>query len=406
MHQLFLRATLVLSLLLLSFNLFAQLPTTVFTDSLASQSLGETRQLKIQVPHSPDPDKRFPVVVLLDGESLFDQLKTVQQNYQGGFLPDMVMVSVINGNNRTLNFTPSKVTERNGAPYTEASGGAAAFRSFIKDELLPYLKQNYPASDYRILIGHSYAGLFAIDTLLEDPELFNNYLAIDPSLDWDEQVVVKKAATQLKTLEGKGLFVSIGGVLHMQDPSITLDNVMEDSTDYTAFARANLTFRNLAGGTPGADRFMWNFYEDELHGTIPLQSMIHGLKHLFEWYRIENVTLFNDPATPTATLVKLVEDRAAKLERELGYVEPPFEEELLTMLGYMNTSWGNLQTAKAFFDFGVKYYPNSANSWDSLAEYYEGQAAWQKAYDAQSKAVALDGDDYFTKRLDAIKAKM
>lgn len=394
------------TLFLLSHNLLAQFPKTVFTDSIASAQLGEMRQLKIQVPHHPDHDKRFPVVILLDGESLFDQLITVQDNYEGGFTPPMILVSVINGDNRTLNFTPTKVTERRGAAFNQESGGAAAFRAFLKDELIPYLESDYPASSYRTLIGHSYAGLFALDTLIEDPDLFDNYLAIDPSLDWDNQVVFRKASTQLKTLQHKGIFISLGGVLHMQDASINMDNLMEDKSEYTAFARANVAFRDLLSGTSWADEFRWNYYEDELHGTIPLQSMIHGMKHLFQWYRIEDVLKFNDPKTPTETLVRMVNDRAEKLERHLGYPEPPFEEELFEMLGYMNMDWQNPDTAETFFVMGVQYYPKSPGAWDSLAEFYEGQGDMKKAFDAQNKAVGLSSDNYFKNRLEAIKAKM
>ena len=241
MHQQFLRLVTTLAFVLLAgFQLYAQMPRSVFTDSLQSDHLNEMRQLKIEVPHSPDHSKKFPVVILLDGQSLFDQLRTVQHNYEGGFTPPSILVSVINGRNRTLNFTPTKVSERRGAIFNQESGGAHAFRAFLKEELLPYLEQNYPASSYRTLIGHSYGGLFTIDTLVEDPELFDNYLAIDPSLDWDNEVVLNKAKAQITSYEGIGLFASLGGVLHMQDPSITLENVMEDTSDYTAFARANV----------------------------------------------------------------------------------------------------------------------------------------------------------------------
>lgn len=406
MHRHFLHLVTTLCFLILAvLNIYGQMPRSVFIDSLKSDHLNEMRQLKIEVPNSPDKNKKFPVILLLDGETLFDQLQIVQHNYEGGFTPPSILVSVINGRDRTLNLTPTKMTQRQGSAFNQDSGGAKAFRAFIKEELLPYLEQNYPASSYRTLIGHSYAGLFTIDTLLEDPALFDNYLAIDPSMDWDNQVTLNKAQAQLTNYEGIGVFASLGGVMHMQDPSITLENVMEDTSDYTAFARANVAFSQLMSSLPGSEGFRWDFYEDELHGTISLPSIMHGLKHLFEWYRIENVTLFNDPETPTATVVEMLTKRADKLEEHFGFAEPPLEEDLLNILGYMHSSWGNTATAEAIFVIATSYYPNSANTWDSLAEFYEGQQAWQKALVAQRKAVALSEDVYFSKRLQAIKKK-
>ena len=68
-----------------------------------------------------------------------------------------------------------------------ASGGAERFTQFLADELIPTIERTYPTSGHRTLIGHSYAGLFTIHTLIHHPDLFRNYVAIDPSLDWDDQ---------------------------------------------------------------------------------------------------------------------------------------------------------------------------------------------------------------------------
>lgn len=43
---------------------------------------------------------------------------------------------------------------------------------------------------YRILVGHSRGGLFAVDTFVEQPELFNAYVAISPSLWWENMALI------------------------------------------------------------------------------------------------------------------------------------------------------------------------------------------------------------------------
>ena len=53
------------------------------------------------------------------------------------------------------------------------SGGAETFTKFIEEELIPYIDSKYPTMPYRTLIGHSYAGLFTINMLLNHKHLFS-----------------------------------------------------------------------------------------------------------------------------------------------------------------------------------------------------------------------------------------
>ena len=101
-------------------------------------------------------------------------------------------------------------------PNAVADGGAAAFLEFIEKELVPHVEANYPVTQFRTLIGHSYGGLFTLFALAERPALFNYYLAIDPSMDWSgghyhEVLPEKLSAT---ALEGRSVFITMSGQLH------------------------------------------------------------------------------------------------------------------------------------------------------------------------------------------------
>ncbi len=61
-------------------------------------------------------------------------------------------------------------------------GGADNFVRFFKTELIPYINKNYKVEPFKVLIGHSYGGVFAMHALISDPELFDAYIAIDPKL--------------------------------------------------------------------------------------------------------------------------------------------------------------------------------------------------------------------------------
>ena len=149
--------------------------------------------------------KKYPVIYVLDGDVLLNAVHLVHDNYYGGFMPEMIIVGVSNSNNRTRDLTTSKITERRGMPYNEENGEPFNFSKFLINELIPHIEDKYPVTNYRTIIGHSYGGLFATNLLVKHTEVFQNYLLIDPSLDWDNQKLLKESELEFKKekFEGK-----------------------------------------------------------------------------------------------------------------------------------------------------------------------------------------------------------
>ena len=379
-------------------------------DSLYSNILNESRNIYIQLPdsYSPDKNQQYPVAFILDGEMFLPTVNDVLTYYSGGFMPEMVLVGISNDKNRVRDLTTSPITTKYGMPFNEENGEASNFRKFIETELIPFIENKYPVTNYRTLIGHSYGGLFTISTLIYQPNLFANYLAIDPSLDWDDQKLLKEAQDILATqkYENKALFVSLSGQLHMQNYQITIDNVMQDTSDYSLFARSNIAFSNLVKQhvTNGLS-FEWIFYPTDIHGTIPFPSIMDGLISLFKWYQMENTDRINSFDTPKEELFSIVKYREKKLKDHFGYPEPPYPEELLNMSGYMNMDMQQPEKAKMYFEFAIEFYPESANAYDSMADYYEEQGDFTNAIKYVTKAYELNGNEYFKKRIEGLKAK-
>ena len=377
-------------------------------DSLYSNSLEEQRVIWVQLPEdfSPESKQKYPVVYVLDGEVHLKAVSTVLSYYWGGYMPEMIIVGISNWDNRTRDLTPSEVKTRRGAAYNQETGGADNFTEFIEKELIPYIETNYPASAYRTLIGHSYAGLFTINMLINHSRVFDNYIAIDPSLDWDHQKLLNQSKELLSTRDykGKSLFMSLSGQLHMQNSDINIDNVMQDTSEYTLFARSNIEFSNsIKENKKNSLNYQWKFYEQDIHGTVSLPSILDGLKFLFNWYPIENTDMFNSPDTPKDELIQLIRKRELKLRDHLGYKVPPFDEELLVMLGYMNIEWGETQKSLAIFQLCIEYYPNSANAYDSLADCYVALEDYANALKNVTLAFELSGDDYYKDRMEELK---
>ena len=166
--------------------------------------------------------------------------------------------------------------------------------------------------------------------------------------------------------------MSLSGQLHMQNSEITIENVMQDSSDYTLFARSNIEFSNsVTENEQNGLSYQWKFYEEDLHGTVSLPSILDGLKFLFHWYPIENTDMFNSPDTPKDVLIQMIRKREKKLKDHFGYFVPPFDEGLLIMLGYMNLEWGYPQKSLAFFQLALEYYPASVEALENIKELQE-----------------------------------
>ncbi|SCX87539.1 hypothetical protein SAMN05192588_0043 [Nonlabens sp. Hel1_33_55] len=384
------------------------LEKTGVVDILYSEILNENREIYIELPDGfqNNGSQQYPVVYILDGEVLLPTVKNVQSFYSGGFTPEMILVGISNAENRVRDLTTSTINEKYGMPFNEENGKAEAFLQFMEKELIPFIENKYPVTQFRTLIGHSYGGLFTIYSLIHHPELFSNYLAIDPSLDWDDQKLLEESNTKLATQDykGKSLFMSLNGQLSMLDPEMTLENVVKDSTDFTVFPRSNIAFADMVREHSANELdFDWKFYPRDLHGTIAFPSIMDGMIATFDWYQMENTDKFNSPETSNEELFEIVKYRAQKLEDRFGYQVAPYPEELLTILGDMSLDMEQFEKSKMFLDFSLEYYPESSSPYHFMSKYYESTGDFEKALEFATKAYELNPDDTYKSRMESLK---
>ena len=60
-------------------------------------------------------------------------------------------------------------------------GGSAAFRQFIREELIPQVRSRYHPAEETAIVGESLAGLFIVETFLLEPDLFDTYIEANTS---------------------------------------------------------------------------------------------------------------------------------------------------------------------------------------------------------------------------------
>lgn len=92
---------------------------------------------------------------------------------------------------------------------------------FIRDSLIPYAEENYGPFFHKVLFGYSLGGIFTLQTLMTEPQLFDSYIAGSPSLwyryNYYEDITIA-ASQNRERFEGKCLILSAGE----DEPSISV----------------------------------------------------------------------------------------------------------------------------------------------------------------------------------------
>lgn len=181
--------------------------------TIDSEALGEARRINVFVPtiYGAQIDAPMSVLYVLDGgtdEDFLHVVGLVQVSVSNGSMRPFMVVGIQNTHRRRDMTGPTTVAEDKAiAPVV---GGSAAFRRFLADELVPAVKARWRTTDESALVGESLAGLFVVETFVLEPELFDAYIAMDPSLWWAGAALVASAAEKLPahTLRGKAIYLA------------------------------------------------------------------------------------------------------------------------------------------------------------------------------------------------------
>ncbi|CAM4385782.1 hypothetical protein SAMN06265348_11426 [Pedobacter westerhofensis] len=263
-------------------------------DSLHSRILNEDRKIWIYLPSSASDIKyqkqHYPILYLLDAESHFSSVTGMIQQLSeingNSVLPEMIVVGIPN-KDRTRDLTPTNALtgpEGKKYPMFKKSGGGEKFVAFIEKELMPHIDSLYAPSPQRSIIGHSFGGLTVMNIMIHHPELFNQYVAIDPSMWWDSRKLLKETPSAMtdKKLLGKSLFL---GIANTMASGMDTTKVLSDTTGDTEHIRAILALNKVIRNHSGSGlQYSYKYYKDDDHGSVPLIAEYDALHFLYKGY--------------------------------------------------------------------------------------------------------------------------
>ncbi|HKN69323.1 MAG TPA: alpha/beta hydrolase-fold protein [Gemmatimonadaceae bacterium] len=326
-------------------------------ETFKSAKLGEDRTIYVATPANySGTAQRYPVLVLLDANDepqWAAAVANVAFLSSRGAIPDLLIVGVTNGKDRTHDMTPGATggTARN----FPTAGGAPAFADFIVDEVLPRVRSHYRTLPSTILAGHSFGGLFALDVAATRPGAFAGIVAMSPSLWWNDSTPARDYATAIaKTSATTRLFATSGEL----EPPI-------DVTTKIFAAR-------LDSIKPASLAFAYHYYADDTHGLTPQPSLIDGLRFVFAPIALTRTPVMAlGPKADSASIVKAItetEDAYVRGARSLGLPDK-FPESQMNNFGYaILQSFKMPNVAVWAFRKNVANYPDSPNVYDSLGD--------------------------------------
>lgn len=304
-----------------------------------STILGEDRTILVHTPVSYEKGNAvYPVLYLLDGEEHFHHTTGITRFLsESGRAPEMLVVGVANtGDGRERDLTPTALKDR---PRT---GGAGKFLAFLKDELRPRIEGAYRTAPYRVLVGHSFGGLFALHVLTSAPDTFDAYVAMSPSLWWDDRRLLHDAEKSFASHEGLQAFLYL-------TTGNELGHMLEDIKSFVAILK-----------TRAPKGLQWEFkhLDRESHASLSHRSTYDALESLFTGWE----------APAEIVTVKALQAHYEALSKKFHF-DIKLSEELLNNFAF-RVFEKHRDEAMAAFKLSVELHPDSATAHDTLGQAY------------------------------------
>lgn len=175
--------------------------------TLVSASNGAVYDFKVGLPDNYDPSSgKYATLYVLDGKENFEfvanKCKAIADE-QG--VDNVIVVGIGYGRDRSIDYTPTKTSDM--------TGGADEFMHLIETQLIPKMEQDFNADTSRsgrVILGHSYGGLFGGYAFTVNNRLFGNYILLSPSFWFDDLVALQLEASYRAANKGSKQLVFMG----------------------------------------------------------------------------------------------------------------------------------------------------------------------------------------------------
>jgi len=373
-----------LLILLATTSIFAQRTP----ESIQTKKIG-TRTFTIVTPPSYEssPEKKYPTLVLLDGEYLLDPFDGILK--YGSYwddLPEMIIIA-INQNNSETRFKDSEFDEV-GLP----SGLGAFFFEFIGQELYPFVESKYRTLPFRVIAGHDTTAGFLNFYLYKDNPIFDAYISLAPEM---APAMETRVAERLAKIKKPIFYYLATGESDLPEINI---RAAELDTNIKAIQIPNFKYFN-------------DTFKEASHYSLVAKAIPNALYFIFEGYQPISMFEFKDK------ILSLNKGYAEYLIKKYDQLNLKFGLQIKPRLSDFKAIEEAILKYKAFDDFQIlskyaeKHYPKTNLAAYLQGMYYEKKGNYKKALMEYQKAYTQEEIRELTKvymlgKAEAIQGKV
>ncbi|MEM9647592.1 MAG: alpha/beta hydrolase-fold protein [Bacteroidota bacterium] len=366
---------------LLCFDLTAQVKTEIFE----SFKLQERRGVSYYFPEDYSEEKKYPLLVVLDAEYLFDLVVANAKFYsEHQRMPEAIIVGVHQFEN-DLRWEDCDFEQTNGLPTEKG----AKFYEFLGTELIPYLETSYNIAPFKMFIGYDITANFGNYFLFKDRSLFNSYLSISPVLATEMESRVPSRLSDLK----QEIFYNV--VLEK-----------EKTEDRQRILQMNNAIKSI---DKESLHYFFDEYDNADHVSIAAYGISKAFDNVFKIFRpISPKEYKTEILTSDEPVIKYLEDRYDMIERLLGFRKPVELNDIMAIYAACLKK-DDFESLKPLSEICKKQYPDAMMGFYFEGEYYEELGEPKKAFKTFEKAFQMEEIDFLTKdmaleKIDALKA--
>lgn len=366
---------------LLCFNLGAQVKKEIFE----SFKLQERRDVSYYFPEDYSEEKKYPLLVVLDAEYLFDIVVANAKFYsRHQRMPEAIIVGIDQAEN-DLRWEDCDFDQTSGLPTEKG----AKFYEFLGTELIPYLETQYNVAPFKMFIGYDITANFGNYFLFKDKSLFNSYLSISPVLATEMESRVPARLSDLN----QQIFYNV--VLE-KEPTEDRQRILQMNNAIKSIDKESL-------------HYFFDEYNDADHVSIAAYGISKAFDNVFKIFRpITPKEYKTEILASDEPVFKYLQDRYDMIESLLGFRKPVELNDIMAIYA-ASLKKEDFESLKPLAEVCKKQFPETMMGFYFEGEYYEQLGEPKKAFKTFEKAFQMEEIDFLTKdmaleKIDALKA--
>ncbi len=363
------------------FNTIAQVQKEIFE----SFKLQERRDVSYYFPEDYSEEKKYPLIVVLDAEFLFDNVVANAKFYSThNRMPEAIIVGIHQEKN-DLRWEDCDFEQSTGLPTEKGK----LFYEFIGTELIPYLETNYNIAPFKMFIGYDITGNFGNYFLFKNRSLFNAYLNISPVLATEME---SRVPARLSAMDQE-IFYNL--VLE-KEPTEDRQKILQMNTAIASIAKENI-------------HYFFDQYDEPDHISIAAYGISKAFDNIFKLFRpISPKEYKQEILTSEEPVFEYLKTKYDMIEKLLGFEkEVELNDIMAIYAGSLKKE--DYESLKPLSEICKKQFPETMMGFYFEGEYLELIGEPKKAMKAFEKAFQLNEIDFLTKdmaleKIDALKA--